>query len=354
MKAFKIIGSGLLYIILAGISCWATEQSLHLLLPAGWPEILVWGITIAFFVMASLGTALVVSSLNSYGFIENRNLKLWGGVVLVVLFWLLMSMPTNTHTFFYNDKIGSVISKDIETTNNYLSQIIDKGTSSTPVFDTKGKETKDYVEDRWTHIVAQFKGEEAPFKAGNGPRIGDYLKDINDTLNSSITQDVKKYYSKDPTILNQYRTEINKALFDALKTHTISEQSVQSARKQRKRLSDLNDSIQNHVTTGRLSDGEIKQCEKELKDGYNIVSINKLFVDFDKDSDDEIVYTKENVETRTKRMASVIDVFFVDFLSGKYPASFWYYVLLSILVDIAAFIFFDILFNAVFKNNNYN
>ena len=53
-------------------------------------------------------------------------------------------------------------------------------------------------------------------------------------------------------------------------------------------------------------------------------------------------------------MASVIDVFFVDFLSGNYPASFWYYVILSILVDIAAFIFFDIFFSAAFKNNNYN
>lgn len=43
-------------------------------------------------------------------------------------------------------------------------------------------------------------------------------------------------------------------------------------------------------------------------------------------------------------MSSVIDVFFVDFLKGKYPGSFWYYVILSILVDMAAFIFFDITF----------
>ena len=354
MKAFKIIGCGLLYLILAGISCWATEQSLHLLLPAGWPEILVWGITIAFFVVASLGTALIVESLGSTGFVDNRNLKLWGGVLLVVLFWLLMSMPTNTHTFFYNDKIGSVISKDIETTNKYLSQIVDRGMSSSLVLDKRGKAIKNYIEDRWTHIVLQFKGEEAPFKPGNGPRIGDYLKDINDTLNCKIVQDVSKYYSKDPAILNQYRVEIDKALEDALKTHTISEQSVQAARKQKARLSALNDSIQDHITTGSLTEAEIKQCEKELKDGYNIVFTNKVFVDFDKDSDDEIVYTKENAETRTKRMASVIDVFFVDFLSGKYSASFWYYVILSILVDIAAFIFFDIFFSAAFKNNNYN
>lgn len=129
-------------------------------------------------------------------------------------------------------------------------------------------------------------------------------------------------------------------------------QSVDAAKEQKRRLMALNDSIQDHISTGSLSEAEIKQCEKELKDGYNIIGTNKLFVDFDRNSDDEAVYTKENVETRTKRMASVIDVFFVDFLQGKYPASFWYYVILSILVDIAAFIFFDIAFKR--NENSYN
>ncbi len=55
---------------------------------------------------------------------------------------------------------------------------------------------------------------------------------------------------------------------------------------------------------------------KELKDGYNIIASNRTFVQFDNAGDEEL-YTKENAETRTKRMASVIDVFFVDFLKGR-------------------------------------
>lgn len=343
MNKFRVIGCGLAFLILAGISCWATEQSLHLLLPAGWPEVLVWGITIAFFVVASIGTKMIADSLFSSDFIDNRKGKLWGGILLVVFFWLIMSMPTNTHTFFYNDKIGSTISQDIKTTNKYLQQVVDMGTSSTIVLDEEGKKMKDAVEEQRRHIVAQFNGDEAPFKRGNGKKIGEHLEIINRTLNSSIQQD-PRYNSQDPTILNGYQIEINKALSHALRTHTISDQSVQAARKQIKRLSALNDSIQNHVASASLNEDEIRQCEKELKDGYNIISTNKTFVQFDKNTDDEQVYTKENGETRTKRMASVIDVFFVDFLSGRYPGSFWYYVILSILVDIAAFIFFDIAF----------
>lgn len=32
-------------------------------------------------------------------------------------------MPTNTHTFFYNQKIGDVVTQDIKITQGYLSQL---------------------------------------------------------------------------------------------------------------------------------------------------------------------------------------------------------------------------------------
>lgn len=341
MRKFRVIGCGLAFLILAGISCWATEQSLHLLLPAGWPQMLVWGITIAFFVVASIGTKMIADSLFSNGFIDNRKGKLWGGILLVVLFWLLMSMPTNTHTFFYNDKIGSTISKDIKTTNDYLQQIVYMGTSSTLVLDEEGKRMKDIVDEQRRHIVAQFNGDEPPYKRGNGVKIGEHLQIINKTLNANLKQH-PSYNSTDPAILNGYHVEIDKALSHALRNHTITERSVQAARTQIGRLEALNDSIQDHISSASLSENEIRQCEKELRDGYNIISSNRTFVKFDKTTDDEQVYTNDNGETRTKRMASVIDVFFVDFLGGKLPGTFWYFVILSILVDIAAFIFFDI------------
>ena len=343
MGKFKVIGSIIAFLILAGISCWATEKSLHMLLPAGWPEILVWGITIAFFVVASIGTKLIADSIFSHDFIDNRTGKLVGGIFLVILFWLIMSMPTNTHTFFYQDKIGSTITKDIETTNKYLQQVIDKGTSSSKVLDAEGTRLKNIVEDQRTHIVRQFNGDEPPHLRGNGKQIATHLRIINETLNTSIKQD-PRYNKTDPSILQGYQKEIDRALEHALRTHTISEQSVQAAQRSQRRLLALSDSIQNHLSAEGLSEEEIRQCEKEINDGYNIIATNKQFIDFNEDSDDEDVYTKVNGETRTKRMSSVIDVFFVDFLHGKYPASFWYYIILSILVDFAAFIFFDIAF----------
>ena len=86
MEKIRVLGCGFAFLILAGISCWATEQSLHLLLPAGWPEFLVWGSTVAFFIVASFGTKLIVDTLSSTSFIDNRKFKLFDGILLIVFF----------------------------------------------------------------------------------------------------------------------------------------------------------------------------------------------------------------------------------------------------------------------------
>lgn len=344
MGKIKFIGSFLAYIILAGISCWATEKSLHMLLPTGWPEILVWGITIAFFVVASIGSWLIVYTLSSSDFIDNRKLKLCGGILLMLFFWLIMSMPTNTHTFFYNDKIGSVITEDISKTNKYLQQIVNKGSGNSIPLDSIGKEIFDKVEKQRRLIVAEFNGDGPTGKRGNGIQIGVYLEEINKILNSTIQQD-PRYNSTDVTILNSYHAQINDAESSALKSHTITEETLGNAKEAKDILTAMQDSIENDLQVGSISEEKIKQVQKLLENGYTIVANNQTFIDFDKETNDKEVYTNPKHETRTKRMASVIDVFFIDFMQGKYPASFWYYILLSLLVDVAAFIFFDIAFN---------
>lgn len=346
MKKYKFIGALVAFLILAGISCWATEKSLHMLLPAGWPEILVWGITIAFFVIAAIGTKLIVDSVLAQEYVHYRRGKLLGGIILVVFFWLLMSMPTNTHTFFYDDTIGTTISKDIETTNRYLHQIVDKMASSTSVLDEEGKRMKDAVEEQWRHIVAQFNGEEPPYQKGDGKEVGEHLGRINDILNSSIRQQTSRRNSQDPAILEGYQAEIDEALSYALRSHTITLETAAGALKAETELSVYKDSIRNHIANKKLTSNEIHKCESLLDAGYDIVAANKNFVQFAKGTDDEEVYTqnREKHQTRTKRMSSVNDVFFDDFIHGKFPKSFWYYILISVLVDIAAFIFFDIAF----------
>lgn len=87
------------FVAFAGVSCWATAESLHLLL-SSWPLVLCWIVTIGFFIIASLGTKMIVDSLNQNIYIENKGFHLIGGIIIVLIFWLICSLPTNTHTFF--------------------------------------------------------------------------------------------------------------------------------------------------------------------------------------------------------------------------------------------------------------
>lgn len=59
------------FVALAGVSCWATAESLHMLLES-FPYAFCWVITIAFFIIASFGTKLIVDSLNQNVYVEKR------------------------------------------------------------------------------------------------------------------------------------------------------------------------------------------------------------------------------------------------------------------------------------------
>ena len=62
------------------------------------------------------------------------------------------------------------------------------------------------------------------------------------------------------------------------------------------------------------------------------------------ENEDKKAYTSENPVSKVKRLTSVFDVW-KDFLGGAYAGSgFLFWVIIAILVDIAAFIFFDITF----------
>ena len=55
---FKKLGLLLGFIGFTAVSCWATAESLHMLLPT-WPIFAVYVVTIGFFVIASYGTKMV-------------------------------------------------------------------------------------------------------------------------------------------------------------------------------------------------------------------------------------------------------------------------------------------------------
>lgn len=333
-KSFLKIGAIVFFLILGAYSCWATAHSLHLLMPT-LPIILVWGVTIAFFFVASYGTKMITDSLNQNVYQENRKVKLSCGIILVVLFWLVCSMPTNTHTFFYNQKIGDVVTQDIKITQGYLSQLESRQVTL-PAYDTL--ETN--VKQLQLAMNNEFNGLGYSQRRGNGQYVMDFMRQINNLLNSNVPIDTRVNVY-DVSILNRYNTSITREL-DRNKRQKYQTQDAAKAQLLNDDLSVMADTISVMVNAGNIYEDIIKQTEGVLQGAYALIKYNEQFVAFD-EADKEI-YTAENLVTRTKRLLSVFDVW-VDFIKGRYAGSgFIFWVIISVLVDLGAFIFFDIAF----------
>lgn len=325
------IGSFLLFLIAAGYSCWATAHSLHLLMPQI-PYLLVWGITIAFFIVASYATKMIVDSLNQNIYQENPRGKLIGGIILLLIFWLVCSMPTNAHTFFYNQKIRDVVTQDINTTRGYLYQLATLKVTL-PKYDTIEAEVGALSEK----MTDEFNGlGKSSGRTGNGKYVMEYMTKINSKLGSNIPID-PRFNAYNGDILNRYNYAISQAL--SIKKREYQTQQDDLARSMYDDLEVMLDTI--NATTD-IEEDIIRQTEDVLQGAYALIKSNQIYVEFE--PNDVELYTADNIVTRTKRLLSVFDVW-IDFIKGRYAGSgFFFWIVISILVDVAAFLFFDFTF----------
>lgn len=342
LKIFSIIA----FMAFAAVSCWATAESLHLLL-SSWPVAMCWVVSIGFFFIASWGTKMIVDSLNQKIYMEKRGMRLLGGFIILLIFWLACSMPTNTHTFFYRSVINDKVTNDISTTNGYLSQIKDNVVTEDRI-KQKCEELSGAVEQKLDELKAEI---ENPLNPGIGPKATQILKDFAKLLgvaeietlshknNLSIQDRQRLYdaYRKKIYILRDNRIKhIKQLMTPSNNNHQVD------AEKSYKELRLAEDYIKNGSID--LNDAEhIKTVCDKLNKGYATIRTYNQFVIF-QDETDETAYTAANAVTKVKRMISVFDVW-EDFLKGEYAGhGFFFWVLISILVDVAAFIFFDIAF----------
>ena len=339
-KFFKI-GAAFFFVVLAAYSCYATEHSLHLLSP-NLPQILVWAITIAFYIVASYGSKMIVDALNQNVYVENRSLHLFGGAILMILFWIIVSMPTNTHTFFYNEQISDVVLSDVNTTQKYLEDI--EGRAITlPGYDT----LEASVNEKYKELNAEFNGIGPSGKRGNGQFVMQRMREINNLLGSSIPVDTRANVY-DVSILNRYNLGIDTELKRVKREkYQAPQTAVQEARTILDDLDVLKDSLSVMIEKGRPSEVRIIQTEGVLQKGYSLIKNNADFVNFN--PGDEEYYCAEKVTTKTHELKNVVKVW-QDYMKGKYKGKgFFYWIMISLLVDIGAFIFFDL----AFRRENY-
>ena len=336
------------FVAFAAVSCWATAESLHLLLYS-WPTIMCWIVTVGFFIIASLGTKMIVDSLNQNIYLEKRGARLIGGIIIVLIFWLVCSMPTNTHTFFYRTVVNDKVTADIATTRGYLGQI-KNNTNNKMLAQRKVEELKSRVDVILGELEAEIKNEANP---GFGPKSKEILRKLATelavdkieplTFNGTSRQDREK-------LCDAYRTKIY-ILYES-KAKIIWDNIVTPNPDILKTVKSVDENlalVKKYIGDGTIDlnnpkdmTGENGVCDK-INEGYSTIKNNHDFVNFSSDAD-KATYTANNPVTKVKRLINVFDVW-TDYIKGEYAGhGFAFWIIISILVDIAAFISFDLAF----------
>jgi hypothetical protein len=341
LKFFSLLA----FIAFAAISCWATAESLHLLL-SSWPLAFCWVVSVGFFIIASLGTKMIVDSLNQNVYIEKRGVLLFGGIILVILFWLICVMPTNTHTFFFRNVVTEKVNLDITTTKKYLNEI-KNNQKTTDSLNYRINNLDNALGKELEELLAEINNSNNP---GYGPNAKTILQKIGFLLGTDPISPLS-FVGTTPrdkeNLKNGYIAKINETKKTTLEKwekelkKTVNQEGKKDAEKAYIEL----DNLEKQIKAGAINLNDAKEIEgvsDKINRGYAVIKTNPKAVNFE--DEDKKAYTAENPVSKVKRLTSVFDVW-KDFLGGAYAGSgFLFWVIIAILVDIAAFIFFDITF----------
>lgn len=347
LKIFSIVA----FVALLLISCWATVESLRLLLPS-LPTPIFWIAAVGFYVLAAIGSKLIVDSFNQRMRVDNRGWRLIGGIVMLVAFWILFFLPTNTHTFFYRSTIKDVLVQDLTETISKLQNLENDGDAA-KIIDQEKADFRNRINGMFANFAAEINN---PGRLGWADSAEAKLIELEGLLGkiqrlklSSNSHEGRQQLivamreqvdnlveSKIKDVFEQRLANVNKALDKAqIKSLIVELQAVQNKMQ----------AMPNNNDEPTQKTSIILSQAYKIIDNYCDVLINE----FEKTNPDKIKMAKQDKlafsgVSKTERMRSVKEVW-MDFFAGKYVGrGFIFWIIISALVDIAGFIFFDLAF----------
>lgn len=333
------------FVLAALFSCWATSTSLLLMMPTLFSPnpiirtIMVWVLVFLVFVLSSMSIKWIIDALRND--CDNRRTMFWGGLATLIVTWILISLPTNAHTFFYNQQIGAVLSEDLTNTENYSQQLANRSNVDSAFYDLEKK-----VLTEWSKFEDEVKTG-VTGKSGFGKYAAAHISKINELMGFEYMLPTPQNTHKandatNTTLLNQWKDMLRQKLSEKkLDQYVASKEIAKDAQEDIKKMQLMQDTVQNLIATNRISEMAsepiIRQTNAVLQDAYTTIKNGSSFVKFNKG--DKEIYTADNIETRTSRFFNPYVVMY-DFFCGKYTWTFIFWILLSIVIDLMGFFFY--------------
>ncbi|MCQ2272213.1 MAG: hypothetical protein MJZ72_05440 [Bacteroidales bacterium] len=338
LKIFSLVA----FTAFAAVSCWSTTESLSLTLEhAEIPKWVFWIAVVGLYVLTSICVMLVINSFNQNIYMEHRRVKFVIGLLGVLLLWIFFSMPTNAHTYFYKQMAKNTAIKELKHIDGELQKL-----SSENVFlETYNAEWNKYEADV-LNALAGIKREINDFQnPGTAEKTEARIVDTEDLLGLK-TGTIARIKAR-----NNTQKELNKVCeyYDKAVKEQLDIKKQQHEAKVSQALEDFQEKMKNvaplrHDIKATLEQLDDDQYDKEsvLKNARKVIGVAYAELE----SQFNGIYTYDEKVYRSDRLVKVTKVW-GDYFKGKFKGTdytLWYWILLSIIVDIAAFAFFDIAF----------
>ncbi len=337
LKIFALVA----FLAFAAVSCWSTTESLFLTLESAQiPKWVFWIAVVGLYVLTSYCFKVMLDTFNP-SYMEKRMVKFIFSTLGVIILWGVFSMPTNAHTFFYKQMAKVTAVEELKHIDGELSTLTDSTVYFSKYIDEWNKYERliDLALDQLKHEIDNPQrygfGPEAEAKLANlenlfGLKIGTIDRRGTRNISKKERNEVCRYY--DNVVKEQLA--VQRAQHD-----TKIAAKMPQFQTMRNEVKSLQRQIQQVLYA--LEDTNIKR-EDVLKQARQVIEKSYAVL---KSSFSEL-YQPDPEVYRSDRLIKVTKVW-GDYLKGQFKDedySLWYWILLSIIVDIAAFVFFDIAF----------
>ena len=338
LKIFALVA----FIAFAAVSCWSTTESLFLTLEhAQIPKWVFWIAVVGLYVLTSVCVKMVLDSFNQNIYVEHRTVKFIIGLSGVLILWIAFSMPTNTHTFFYKQMAKNTAVKELKHIDGELQKL-----SSENAFVESYNAEWDKYEADVLNALAGIKREIRDFQnPGTAAKTEARIVDVEDLLGLK-TGTIARIVARNTT-----DNELNKVCeyYDKAVKEQLDIKKQQHDANVARAFADFQERMKNVEPLRRDISATISQLDDDQYDKEAVLKnarkvIGQAYAELE--SQFNGIYTYDENVYRSDRLVKVTKVW-GDYFKGKFrdtDYTLWYWILLSIIVDLAAFAFFDIAF----------
>ncbi len=338
LKIFALVA----FVAFAAVSCWSTTESLFLTLEnAQIPKWVFWIAVVGLYVLTSICFKMVIDSFNQNVYMERRTLKFIIGLLGVIVLWIAFSMPTNSHTFFYKQMAKSTAVKELKHVDGELQKL----SSEVTFLDIYNAEWNKFEADV-LNALAGVKREINDFQnTGTGDKTEARIVDVEDLLGLK-TGTIARIKAR-----NNSQRELNKVCeyYDKAVKEQLDIKKQQHNAKVAAALDDFQKKMSNVGPIRLAIKNTLEQLDDPQYDKEAVLKNARIVIGqsyAELESQFNGLYTYDESFYRSDRLVKVTKVW-GDYFKGRFKQTdytLWYWILLAVIVDIAAFAFFSIAF----------